>query len=341
MVEKLEKTWRFSMKHLLSLIAFIGTAAVASAGGVADPFINTYQDTGGFASAPTSRVYAHNTVLRAREDGIPVELVLPNDTVGSTVVPALPASIDWGYTADNPLSRNVMSAIRDQGNCGSCWAFGTVAAVEAWANVARNSSITDLAEEYLVKDCCSAGDCSGGYVSQASDFLVNTGSMPEQCFPYTASDGICAGYCPASSMMTTNSWGYAGGNWWTIDINAIKEALVRYGPMPAAMEVYEDFYAYAGGIYQHASGSYLGGHCITITGYVDNDEVAGGGYFIVRNSWGTGWGEDGYFAVAYDSNCDFGIEATYYVGGATYLRTAADNLETLSSPPSFLDAAKR
>lgn len=111
------------------------------------------------------------------------------------------------------------------------------------------------------------------------------------------------------------SWGYASGNWWTINIDAIKQALVSYGPLVAAMDVYSDFKSYSGGVYQHASGVYKGGHAILMTGYVDNPTAPGGGFFIAKNSWGNDWGPySGYFAVAYDSNCNFGVEATYYRG---------------------------
>jgi C1A family cysteine protease len=122
-------------------------------------------------------------------------------------------------------------------------------------------------------------------------------------------------------MGKTEYWGYACGNWWTIDIDMIKEALVNHGPLATGMDVYSDFYGYSGGVYRRTSGTYQGGHAVLITGYTDNANVPGGGYFIAKNSWGTGWGPyGGYFAVAYDSNCNFGIESTYYNGVIVYDR---------------------
>ncbi len=308
------------MKQILSLCAIGMIALLGSAhADQLDPFLEVYLATGGHISSNATRTYPHNTILHAREEGVATEFVLHGTKRG---VAALPSAFDWAITKRNPFSKNIMSSVRDQGSCGSCWAFGTTAVLEAWVNARRGGAGAgvDLAEELLVSDCCSAGDCSGGFISDASDFLVDTGNMPESCFPYTASNGACAGYCPSSKMARTNAWSYAAGNWWTIDIEAIKTALVQHGPLAAGMDIYTDFYDYEGGIYRRSSGSYEGGHCVTITGYVDNESVAGGGYFIVRNSWGTGWGRNGYFAVAYDSNCDLGIESTYYSGVRLYNR---------------------
>jgi C1A family cysteine protease len=96
-------------------------------------------------------------------------------------------------------------------------------------------------------------------------------------------------------------------------MNAMKNALVNHGPLVTGMDVYEDFENYTGGVYRYQWGAYKGGHCVLITGYVDDAGVPGGGYFIAKNSWGTGWGpHGGYFAIAYDSGCSFGVESTYY-----------------------------
>jgi C1A family cysteine protease len=326
------------MKRLIFLMLIsCATASAAQTGEQPDPFMQAYQETGGFVTSGGGRTYAHNTMLRAREAGVDVELRLAG---ADAQVRSIPDSFDWGPTKRNPRNQNIMSPIRDQGDCGSCWAFGTTAVLEAWINAKRGRR-TDLSEEYLVRDCCIdnlgqlCGDCNGGFIDSASDFLVNTGTMPESCFPYTATDGVCSGYCPRSKMVTTDAWSYVAGNWWTIDIDAIKEALVRHGPVAASMDVYKDFYNYDGGIYRRESRRNLGGHCITITGYVDNASVPGGGYFIVRNSWGTDWGVNGYSAVAYDSNCDLGVEATVYHGARVYTRSSDDDAGNLRGPNPF------
>lgn len=249
------------------------------------------------------------TKLLVREYNMPVTFIpaAPGASEAS-----LPASFDWGPLARNPFGRTITDPARNQLSCGSCWAFASVAVLEAWVNATYGFTV-DLSEEMLVSDCCPAGDCNGGYLNQAADWMVGTGTTTEECFPYTATNGPCSGFCPDPIMGRTESWAYACGNWWTIDIEAIKQALVNHGPLVTGMDVYQDFDAYAGGVYRHSWGSYRGGHAVLLTGYVDDPQQPGGGYFIAKNSWGPDFGPyGGYFAVAYDSNCDFGIESTYY-----------------------------
>ena len=77
-------------------------------------------------------------------------------------------------------------------------------------------------------------------------------------------------------------------------VDALKNALSTHGPLVTTFSVYEDFYDYSEGIYSYVSGGYLGGHAVLLVGYNDDEQ-----YFIVKNSWGTWWGEDGYFRIAY------------------------------------------
>ena len=205
----------------------------------------------------------------------------------------LPASIDW---------RPYVTPVRDQGSCGSCWAFATAAALES--SILINGGLPgvndDRAEEILLS-CSGAGSCNGGYIDQASDFIRGTGLPPESYFPYTASsaDDKCgnagAGWTFATRQIAT--WSYVTTN--AANIAVIKNALSSYGPLVTTMEVYSDFYYYAGGVYEHAYGTYQGGHAILIVGYADDATVSGGGYFMVKNSWGPGWGSQGYFYIAY------------------------------------------
>lgn len=267
--------------------------------------------------AEETKSYALGAKLLFREYNVPVAIA----PLGSQER-GLPSSFDWGPKAENPLGRDICGPARNQGNCGSCWAFASVACLEAWVRGTRGLSSVDLSEEVLVSNCCSAGDCNGGYLDEAADWMVAHGTTSEACWPYTASNGPCSGYCADPTLGKTENWQYACGNWWTIDINLIKQALVDHGPLATGMDVYSDFQNYNGGVYRHETGIIpLGGHAVLITGYVDKPGVPGGGYFIAKNSWGTGWGPyDGYFAIAYDSNCYFGIESTYYNGLIVYHR---------------------
>lgn len=204
-------------------------------------------------------------------------------------VTAVPATFDWR----NVNGTNYVTGIRNQGNCGSCWAFATTAALESNVLIATGAN-TNLSEQILVS-CGNAGSCNGGYPTTASSFIRDTGLAAESYYPYTATDGVCAtalsGWQAVASRIT--SWHYVG-NTTNPSVDQIKSELVTYGPLVTTFDVYSDFYYYSGGVYQYTSGSYQGGHAVLIVGYDD-----AGQYFLVKNSWGTGWGESGYFRIAY------------------------------------------
>ena len=220
---------------------------------------------------------------------------------------SLPSSLDWRNNGGN-----FVTPVKNQGQCGSCWAFATTAALESYTLIQNHTPNTnlDLSEQVLIS-CSGAGSCDGGYIHKASDFIRDTGLPLESCYPYTATNGYCANACPNWQSST-----YKIGEWqWVTTgqpaLDAIKNALFTYGPLVTYMEVYDDFNYYKGGIYSYTGGGYQGGHAVTIVGYDDS-----GQYFIVKNSWGTGWGESGYFKIAYsemNSVVEFGKYTIAYL----------------------------
>lgn len=203
----------------------------------------------------------------------------------------LPDYLDWRDVSGIDWT----TPIRNQGGCGSCVAFGTMGSFEAMLRIDANDPNwdLDLSEQHIFS--CGGGQCDfGWYISAGLNYLQVNGVPPESCFPYQASDLPCLDSCPdwQSQAQKLISWNYVAA-----DVTSIKSYL-QNGPVVSAMDVYTDFFSYPGGIYQQTSGDYEGGHCITIVGYDDIN-----GYWICKNSWGTWWGESGWFRIAY-GECD-------------------------------------
>ncbi len=229
----------------------------------------------------------------------------------TTAASSAPGTLDWrSYNGGD-----FVTPVRDQGQCGDCWAFGSVAALESKTLITQNTPGVNLdLSEQVVNSCDTAdnyGDgCNGGNL--VTDFFVNTGVPLESCYPYTATDGNCSNACAnwqQNAYKTTSySWIVPYGSQQTVD--ALKAGLYVYGPLVVTFSVYDDFYSYTSGIYTHTSGSFEGYHAVLLVGYDDTNNC-----FIVKNSWGTGWGESGFFEIAYsevNGDCAFGYEALAY-----------------------------
>ena len=238
----------------------------------------------------------------------------PPARVASTY--SLPPSLDWRNNGGN-----YVTSVKNQGSCGSCWAFSAVAALESATLINQKTPNVDLnLSEQVLISCCTDicgpdGDCGGGWPERAADFLRDQGAPPQTCYPYVQS-GMCANACPnwQASAYKATGWeyvvNYEQNEAPTVD--AIKAGL-QHGPLAVAMAVYSDFMAYSGGVYQYVSGNLDGYHAVLVVGYND-----AGQYFIVKNSWGSYWGEQGYFRIAYSEvtgYSQFGYETiAYYVG---------------------------
>jgi len=192
--------------------------------------------------------------------------------------------------------------IANQAQCGSCWAFAAAETLSDRLAIFSNGSVNVvLSPQYLVS--CDHKDlgCNGGWPQYAADFLVTDGIPTEKCFPYSSAAGrveACPATCKdgsAKKLYKYESWDYA------IGVQALEAAVSQYGPVAVSMAVYQDFFTYSSGIYKYTGGSGLAGyHAIKLVGY-------GKDYWIVANSWGTTWGEQGFFRIAKgDNNC--GIE---------------------------------
>jgi cathepsin B len=229
--------------------------------------------------------------------------------------------------------------VRDQGSCGSCWAFGAVEAMSDRICIASSGSkIVHISAEDLLACCtlCGAG-CNGGYPVAAWNHYRFTGlvtggnyNTKQGCEPYTlptcdhhvnGSYAPCQGELPTPHCSHKCEDGYPtpydqdkhhGESVYSISSKQeqIQTEIMKNGPVEAAFSVYADFLAYKSGVYQHTSGDLLGGHAVKILGWgVENSTP----YWIVANSWNEDWGNKGFFNIL-RGNDECGIESSIVAG---------------------------
>jgi len=211
--------------------------------------------------------------------------------------------------------------IRNQGQCGDCWAVAASEVLSDRYCIATNASTTAvLAPQYLVSCDTTNSACDGGYVEYAWKFLESSGEVTESCFPYQSSNGLvptCSSFKKCLDGTTPMRKYYTKVNSTTEFTTplTIQNEITANGPVEAAMDVYNDFMSYSSGIYHMVTGAYLGGHAVKIIGW---GVTAGVNYWIVANSWGTTWGEAGFFQIQF-GNCN--IDSFVYSGIPDLSRT--------------------
>jgi cathepsin L len=195
------------------------------------------------------------------------------------------AAFDW-------RKLHKVTSIKNQGGCGSCWDFAAAAAYES-AYAIRNSMLLDTSEQHIL-DCSGAGTCAGGWYGPVWDWMHNNKLANASQLPYTATDQAC----PTNIVghYQTVTWGFVATGSTVATEDQMKQALCEHGPLAVAMEATALFQAYTGGVFSEANISGIN-HAVTIVGW-DNANQA----WIVKNSWGAGWGESGYFRIRYGSN---------------------------------------
>ncbi len=221
---------------------------------------------------------------------------------------SLPASFNW-------CDLGGCTPVRDQGACGSCWAFGTVGPLES-AILIQDGISRDLAEQYLVSCNTDGWGCNGGW--WAHDYHEwkippgepAAGAVYEADFPYAATDLPCNG--PYVHHETIADWVYIGTSSTVPPVDAIKQAILDHGPVSAAVCVDTAFQNYTGGVLQNTRCKKVN-HAIVLVGWDDSL-----GAWILRNSWGENWGLNGYMYIGYGvSLVGYGANYVVYNGGGT------------------------
>jgi cathepsin F len=241
----------------------------------------TYSHKSPFADWTVDEFLALNTLKPQFHQESPVVRDEPHNTSG------LPDAIDW-------VAKGAVNAVKNQGSCGSCWAFSTVANIEG-VNFVKTQKLVSLSEQQLV-DCDktgSSGDqgCQGGLPSNAFKFLISKGMglEPESKYPYAGRDSTCTA-SKSDEVVFITAWKQIAS-----DEAQMAAALVQYGPLSIGINA-GPMQWYMGGIANPFSilcNPKSIDHGVAIVGFGSQPKS----YWKIRNSWGASWGEHGYYRI--------------------------------------------
>jgi len=224
----------------------------------------------------------------------------PHDSSADVPVSSLPSSVDW-------REKNVVTPAKNQGGCGSCWAFSTAETLESHIAIKTGKLMKFSPQEYVScmpnpKHCGGTGGCQGATQLLGFQYAIDTGITTEDSYPYEGSTGTCSKDKIKPVAKITGFVKLPANNY-----SSLMNAVVTQGPI-AISAAAEPWQLYSGGVYNGDCGSDID-HAIQLVGYgtagnsTGRTLLGGGGgkgkgaYWLVRNSWGTGWGEEGYIRI--------------------------------------------
>lgn len=208
-----------------------------------------------------------------------------------------PDSIDW-------RNSGVVTEVKNQASCGACWSFSATGTLEG-AYAIRNGQLLSFSEQQLM-DCATGNNgyscdaCNGGIVQSALDYVRDHGITTEDQDPYQATQTTCSSYPNYFQISGYTEIGYK-------DENDLKNAVGNVGPVSVALNA-DLLQSYGGGVINSACSDSIN-HGVLAVGYGNENGLD---YWLVKNSWGSGWGESGYFKLAIGSNlCGIADQACY------------------------------
>jgi len=239
-----------------------------------------------------------NSEFRAYFNGLRLERSVPKRSAERFVATgsAVPTTVDW-------RTKGVVTGVKNQEQCGSCWAFSAVASLEG-QHALKNKKLVSLSEQNLV-DCSTAEGnygCEGGLMDQAFQYVIdNKGIDTEASYAYEAIDEKC--------KFVRKSVGATLRNYTDIPSGSeadLKEAVATVGPISVAIDASQtSFQLYASGVYDEPNCSTQQlDHGVTAVGY---GTQSGKDYWLVKNSWGSDWGEKGYILMSRNNMNQCGI----------------------------------
>lgn len=220
---------------------------------------------------------------------------MPNDV-------ELPASIDWRY-------KGAVTYVKNQQHCGASWSFATIGSIES-QHFLKTGRLLSLSEQNLIDCVKSNWGCVGGSITRAFQDLISSGRgiRTEEEYPYVAMKGYCRKHLNSSGV-TVHDFVQIPPN----DEHKLQQAIAHIGPIAAFVDASNpSFFSYSSGIYHddNCNRPQLN-HGVLIVGYGTDEHERD--YYIVKNSWGTDWGEDGYFRLArnHHNHCGIVTQASY------------------------------
>ena len=210
----------------------------------------------------------------------------------------IPTNFDW-------RDHSIVGAVKDQGQCGSCWAFSAIGTLESQLSIKHGKNYI-LSEQEIVDcvvnqgfilKCCNG--CSGGEMEAVYKYLKGEEDDSEYQYPYTATDGVCKKSASSVKYNVTDYVVFKSG-----DEEGLMHSLYNIGPISIGVNANQDWQLYKGGIYSPSETQCPNkpiniDHGVILVGYGVENNID---YWIIRNSWGSDWGENGYIRITRGKN---------------------------------------